>query len=56
MLAGKSEEELSTSIDELMARREQAYLDCAKWVYNTGEKKMGGQIKDFAEKFQLERK
>jgi shikimate kinase len=56
LLAGKSEEEISASIDDLMASREQAYIDCAKWVYNTGEKKMGGQLKDFMEKFRLERK
>ena len=56
LLAGKSEEELSQSIDTLMERRENIYLNCAQWIYNTGEKKMGGQIKDFTEKFQLERK
>ena len=56
LLAGKSEEEISASIDILMARREQIYLDCAQWIYNTGEKKMGGQLKDFTDKFQLEKR
>ncbi len=56
LLAGKSEAELSASIDELMSKRASIYESCARWIYNTGEKKMGGQLKDFIEKFQLEQK
>ena len=53
LLAGKSEDEISASIDALMEKREQVYRSCAKTVYDTGEKKMGGQLKDFAQMFNL---
>lgn len=56
LLAGKSEEEISASIDALMSEREGIYVNCAGWIYNTNERKMGGQLKDFMEKFNLESK
>lgn len=56
LLAGKSVEELSESIDNLMEQRESIYLNCAQWIYNTGEKKTGWQLKDFMARFGLQRK
>lgn len=53
LLAGKSVEEMSQTIDNLMERREEIYLGCAWWIYDTSETKMGVQLRDFAEKFQF---
>ncbi len=55
LLAGKTEGEMSQTIDSLMARREGIYLGCAWWIYDTSETKMNMQLRDFAEKFQFTR-
>ena len=55
LLAGKTEGEMSRTIDSLMARREGIYLGCAWWIYDTSETKMNMQLRDFAEKFQFTR-
>ena len=41
LLAGKSEEEMSVTIDNLMAAREAIYINCAEWVYDMRDKRMG---------------
>ena len=53
LLAGKSEEEMSEAIDNLMAARENIYKNCAEWVYDMRGKRMEGQMKEFAQRFGL---
>lgn len=55
LLAGKSEEEMSASIDALMERREECYRTTADTLYNTDEKRMGGVLRDFEKMFSLEK-
>jgi shikimate kinase len=53
LLAGKSEEEMSVTIDNLMAAREAIYINCAEWVYDMRGKRMGMQMREFAQRFGL---
>ena len=53
LLAGKSEEEMSVTIDNLMAAREAIYINCAEWVYDMRGKRMGIQMREFAQRFGL---
>jgi shikimate kinase len=51
LLAGKSEEEISASIDSLMQRREEIYRTTAHHIYHTAGKRMMEVIGDFRERF-----
>ena len=53
LLAGKSEEEMSSVIDSLMQRRENLYVGVSVSVYDTSDKKMGKVVKEFGEMFNL---
>ena len=51
LLAGKSEEEISASIDSLMQRREEIYRTSAHHIYHTSGKRMMEVIGDFRGRF-----
>ena len=53
LLAGKSEAEISASIDSLMQRREEIYRTSAHHIYHTAGKRMMEVIGDFRERFCL---
>ena len=53
LLAGKSRDEISASIDDLMARRERLYCGCAAEVFPVEGMRMGEILGRFSEKFGL---
>ena len=55
LLAGKTEEEMSHTIDSLMKRREECYRTTAGTIYDTDEKRMGSVLRDFEKLFSLEK-
>lgn len=52
LLAGKTPEEMSLAIDNMMARREGIYISTAHQIYPSGIKKLAAQISDFKEMIQ----
>lgn len=53
LLAGKTDEQISRTIDELMLKREHLYISNSRSIYNVGSLKLQEQLKDFAQKYDI---